>query len=66
MPAKPGPLRSHEERLAYARTRPKEPPPGQPALGDSFLVVTVVSGLNGEGRPGEGFVPHPDTSPIYG
>ena len=40
MPAKPGPLRPHEERLAYARTQPKEPPPGQPALGDSFLVVT--------------------------
>lgn len=40
MSAKPGPLRPHEERLTYARPQPKEPPPGQPALGDSFLVVT--------------------------
>jgi len=40
MSAKLGPLRPHEERLSYARHQPMEPPPGQPALGDSFLVVT--------------------------
>ena len=40
MPAKPGPLRPHEERASLARLQPKEPPPDQPALGDSFLVVT--------------------------
>lgn len=40
MPAKPGPLRPHEERLSYARRGPQPPPPGEPALGDSFLIVT--------------------------
>lgn len=40
MPPKPGPLRPHEERLTYARRQPLEPPPGEPGLGDSFLIVT--------------------------
>jgi hypothetical protein len=40
MPAKPGPLRPHEERLTFARRLPKEPPPGEPRIGDSFLIVT--------------------------
>ncbi len=40
MAAKPGPLRPHEERQSYARRIPKQPPPGEPALGDSFLIVT--------------------------
>lgn len=40
MAAKPGPLRPHEERQNYSRRIPPEPPPGQPALGDSFLIVT--------------------------
>jgi len=40
MPAKPGPLRPHEQRLHYARREPKEPPPGEPGIGDSFLIVT--------------------------
>ena len=40
MAAKPGPLRPHEERLNYARRVPQSPPPGEPALGDSFLIVT--------------------------
>jgi hypothetical protein len=38
--AKPGPLRPHEERLNYARRQPQEPPPGEPELGDSFLIIT--------------------------
>ena len=40
MPAKSGPLRPHEQRLNYARREPKEPPPGEPRIGDSFLIVT--------------------------
>ena len=40
MAAKPGPLRPHEERQNYARRKPMQPPPGEPALGDSFLIVT--------------------------
>jgi hypothetical protein len=40
MAAKPGPLRPHEERQSYARRLPQQPPPGQPSLGDSFLIVT--------------------------
>jgi hypothetical protein len=40
MPAKPGPLRPHEERRNYARPQPKAPPPGEPSPGDSFLIVT--------------------------
>jgi len=40
MPPKPGPLRPHEERQHYPRRTPQEPPPGQPSLGDSFLIVT--------------------------
>lgn len=40
MAAKPGPLRPHEERQSYARRIPQESPPGQPELGDSFLIVT--------------------------
>jgi hypothetical protein len=40
MPAKPGPLRPHEERQNYARREQKQPPPGEPSLGDSFLIVT--------------------------
>ncbi len=40
MPAKPGPLPPHEERQNYARRIPQEPPPGEPSLGDSFLIVT--------------------------
>lgn len=39
MAAKPGPLRPHEERQSYARRIPQQPP-GQPELGDSFLIVT--------------------------
>jgi len=40
MAAKSGPLRPHEERLNYARREPRQPPPGEPSLGDSFLIVT--------------------------
>lgn len=40
MPAKPGPLRPHETRSNYARQAPREAPPGDPALGDSFLLIT--------------------------
>ena len=40
MPAKPGPLWPHEERQNYARREQIQPPPGEPALGDSFLIVT--------------------------
>lgn len=40
MAAKPGPLRPHEERQSYARRIPQGPLPGQPGLGDSFLIVT--------------------------
>jgi hypothetical protein len=40
MAAKPGPLRPHEEKLNYARRIPQAPPPGEPSLGDSFLIVT--------------------------
>ncbi|MCX6902551.1 MAG: RloB family protein [Verrucomicrobia bacterium] len=40
MPAKPGPLRPHEERSHYARREPREPAPGEPKPGDSFLIVT--------------------------
>ena len=40
MPAKPGPLRPHEARQNYNRRTPTQPPPGEPALGDSFLIVT--------------------------
>lgn len=40
MPAKPGPLRPHEERQSYTRRIPQRPLPGQPELGDSFLIVT--------------------------
>lgn len=40
MPAKPGPLRPHEERRNFARREPVVPPPGEPSLGDSFLIVT--------------------------
>lgn len=40
MSAKPGPLRPHEERTHYTRRKPVEPPPGQPGIGDSFLIVT--------------------------
>ena len=42
MPAKPGPLRPHEVRASYSRREPTQPPPGQPSLGDSFLIVTDV------------------------
>jgi hypothetical protein len=40
MPAKPGPLRPHEERQIYNRPEPLPDIPGQPSLGDSFLIVT--------------------------
>ena len=40
MAAKPGPLRPHEVRQSYARPRPQESVPGEPELGDSFLIVT--------------------------
>ncbi len=40
MPAKPGHPRPHEERRTYARRPPFEPPPGEPELGDSFLIIT--------------------------
>ena len=40
MAAKPGPLRPHEERFNYYRRLPQEPPPGEPGLGDSFLIIT--------------------------
>lgn len=40
MAAKPGPLRPHEVRQSYARPMPQEPVPGEPRLGDSFLIVT--------------------------
>lgn len=40
MAAKPGPLRPHEERQSYTRRIPQGPLPGEPALGDSFLIVT--------------------------
>lgn len=40
MPAKRGPLRPHEERQNYTRREPVEPLPGDPELGDSFLIVT--------------------------
>jgi len=40
MPARPGHLRPHEERPNYARREPEEPLPGEPRLGDSFLIVT--------------------------
>ena len=37
MPAKPGPLRPHEQR--YPRAHPLPDLPGKPAFGDSFLIV---------------------------
>ena len=40
MPAKPGPLRPHEARRNYVRRTPLPIPPGQPDLGDTFLIVT--------------------------
>ena len=40
MPAKPGPLRPHEERQRYRRVESLPDIPGRPALGDSFLIVT--------------------------
>jgi len=40
MPANRGPLRPHEERQNYARREQMQPPPGEPSLGDSFLIVT--------------------------
>jgi hypothetical protein len=40
MPAKPGPLRPHEKRQKYQRAQPLPDLPGQPAFGDSFLIVT--------------------------
>ena len=40
MPAKSGPLRPHEQQLNYTRREPKEPSPGEPRIGDSFLIVT--------------------------
>lgn len=40
MPAKPGPLRPHEQRTSYARRPALQPPPGDPSIGDSFLLVT--------------------------
>jgi len=40
MPARPGPVRPHEERLNYARFIPESPLPSEPSLGDSFLIVT--------------------------
>ncbi|MEI6396124.1 MAG: hypothetical protein WCT12_34090, partial [Verrucomicrobiota bacterium] len=40
MPAKPGHPRPHEERRTYARRPPVEPLPGEPELGDSFLIIT--------------------------
>lgn len=40
MAAKPGPLRPHQERRSYARPMPQESVPGEPQLGDSFLIVT--------------------------
>ncbi len=39
MSAKPGPLRPHEERPDYKRREAREPAPGNPGLGDSFLIV---------------------------
>jgi hypothetical protein len=42
MPPKPGPLRPHEERRSYARRQPQAPPPGEPDLGDSFLIITEM------------------------
>jgi len=40
MPAKKGPLRPHEERRNYDRRVLEQPLPGDPGLGDSFLIVT--------------------------
>ncbi len=40
MPAKPGPLRPHETPRRYQRPQIASPPPGEPAVGDSFLIVT--------------------------
>jgi hypothetical protein len=40
MPSRPGPLRPHEEREKYVRRIPNEMLPGEPSLGDSFLIVT--------------------------
>jgi hypothetical protein len=40
MPAKPRPLRPHEERQNYARSQSVQQVPGEPGLGDSFLIVT--------------------------
>lgn len=40
MAAKPGPLRPHEERRNYSRRIPATPLPGEPSLGESFLIVT--------------------------
>ena len=40
MPAKPKPLRPHEERQLARRRPPGEVPPGAPRPGDSFLIVT--------------------------
>ena len=40
MAAKPGPLRPHEELRNYSRRIPATPLPGEPALGESFLIVT--------------------------
>ena len=40
MPAKPGPLRPHEERRSYKRAESLPDVPGRPDLGDSFLIVT--------------------------
>ncbi len=40
MAAKSGSLRPHEVRQSYARPRPQKSVPGEPELGDSFLIVT--------------------------
>ena len=40
MPAKPGPLRPHEERLQFRPREAREALPGEPRLGDAFLIVT--------------------------
>jgi len=40
MPAKPGPLRPHEERRSYTRRERSAPVPGLADLGDTFLIVT--------------------------
>lgn len=40
MPARPGPLRPHEQARSFSRRQPPEPIPGEPVPGDSFLIVT--------------------------